>query len=196
MPMSRESVPLVEFGVARTCAHQKISKITAARVLDCRLLVHRQQIVEYDLRNIIVTMSRKVGRADPRVERTVAYLLRCPRSTVPEAMRASKFSLDESRDAAKQMAVRRAYGKASGGKATHHPPNQVETLSATTSTLSPLTNSPQRLQMVSLQLSTPRRSPRKLPSPKLKPKPRLIRKSLRAMQKARVNKLSSKRKHS
>ena len=62
-------------------------------------------------------MSRKGGHANPRAERTVAYLLRCPRSTVPEAMRASKFSLDESRDAAKQIAVRRAYGKASGGKA-------------------------------------------------------------------------------
>ena len=35
-------------------------------------------------------------------------LLRCPRSTVPEAMRACKFSDKESKDAGKQMAVHRA----------------------------------------------------------------------------------------
>ena len=33
-------------------------------------------------------MSGKGRCVDKRIERTVAYLLRCPRSTVPEAMRA------------------------------------------------------------------------------------------------------------
>jgi hypothetical protein len=45
---------------------------------------------------------------DKRIKRTVAYLLRCPRSTVPEAMRVCKFSDKESKDARKQMAVHRA----------------------------------------------------------------------------------------
>ena len=45
---------------------------------------------------------------EKRAERTVAYLLRCPRSTVPEAMRACRFSDKESKDSGKQMAVHRA----------------------------------------------------------------------------------------
>ena len=45
---------------------------------------------------------------DKRAERTIAYLLRCPRSTVPEAMRACRFSDKESKDSGKQMAVHRA----------------------------------------------------------------------------------------
>jgi hypothetical protein len=52
-------------------------------------------------------MSRKGWCVDKRIKRTVAYLLRCPRSTVPEAMRACKFSDKESKDARKQMAVHR-----------------------------------------------------------------------------------------
>ena len=45
---------------------------------------------------------------DVRIAHTVAYLLRCPRSSVPEAMRACKFSNKENKDARKQMAVHRA----------------------------------------------------------------------------------------
>jgi hypothetical protein len=46
----------------------------------------------------------------------IAYLLRCPRLSVPEGMRACKFSLEESENPAKQMAVRRSFAKATGGK--------------------------------------------------------------------------------
>jgi hypothetical protein len=53
-------------------------------------------------------MSGKGWCVDKRIKRTVAYLLRCPRSSVPEAMRACKFSDKESKDARKQMAVHRA----------------------------------------------------------------------------------------
>ena len=53
-------------------------------------------------------MSGKGWCADKRIGRTVAYLLRSPRSKVPEAMRACKFSDKESKDAGKQMAVHRA----------------------------------------------------------------------------------------
>ncbi len=45
---------------------------------------------------------------DKRIRRTVAYLLRCPRLTVPKGMRVCKFSNKESKDAGKQMAVHRA----------------------------------------------------------------------------------------
>ena len=53
-------------------------------------------------------MSGKGQCVDKRIERTFAYLLCCPRLTVPEAMPAWKFSDKESKDAGKQMAVRRA----------------------------------------------------------------------------------------
>ena len=54
---------------------------------------------------------------DVRIAHTVAYLLRCPRSLVPEAMRACKFTLDESASRSKQMMIRRSLGKkATGGK--------------------------------------------------------------------------------
>jgi hypothetical protein len=71
-------------------------------------------------------MSGRGGRADRRIERTVAYLLRCPRSTVPEVMRASKFSLAESSDLAKQMAVRWAYQKASSSNTKPPPPKSIQ----------------------------------------------------------------------
>ena len=104
---TESSCLLPNFWVVCTCAHRKIQKITAVGVLDCGILIHRRQIIEYDLQNIFVIMSRKGGHADLCVERTVAYLLRCPRSTVPEVMCASKSTLAESNDATKQMAVRR-----------------------------------------------------------------------------------------
>ncbi len=53
-------------------------------------------------------MSGKGQCVDKRAKHTVAYLLRCPRSTVPEAMGACRFSDKESKDAGKQMAVHRA----------------------------------------------------------------------------------------
>ncbi len=53
-------------------------------------------------------MSGKGWCVDKRIKCTVAYLLRYPRSTVPEAMRVCKFSDKESKDNWKQMAVHRA----------------------------------------------------------------------------------------
>ena len=54
-------------------------------------------------------MSGVQGRDDKHIARTVTYLLKCPASSVPQAMRACKYSDKESSDAAKQMAVRRAW---------------------------------------------------------------------------------------
>ena len=61
-------------------------------------------------------MSGKGWCVDKRIGRTIAYLLHCLRLTVPEAMRACKFSDKESKDAGKQMAVRRAPDKANSAK--------------------------------------------------------------------------------
>ncbi len=68
-------------------------------------------------------MSGKGWCVDKRIKRTVAYLLGCPRSTVPEAMRACKISDKESSNLGKQMAVRRARKKAAAGKRIALPPN-------------------------------------------------------------------------
>ena len=53
-------------------------------------------------------MSGRGRRVDPRIAHTVACLLRCPRSSVPEAMQACKFTLDESENRSKQMTIRRS----------------------------------------------------------------------------------------
>ncbi len=56
-------------------------------------------------------MLGRGGRADKRIAATVAYILKRPASTVPQAMRACKFSDKESKHTGMQMAVRRAPGK-------------------------------------------------------------------------------------
>ena len=61
-------------------------------------------------------MSGKGVAIDKQIAATVVYLKRCPASKVPKAMRACKFTDKESCNPAKQMAVRRAYAKALGGK--------------------------------------------------------------------------------
>ena len=66
-------------------------------------------------------MSGRGRRVDERIAHTVTFLLRCPGSTVPEAMRACKFSLEESLHPAKKMAVRRSFAKASACKAVAPP---------------------------------------------------------------------------
>ncbi len=61
-------------------------------------------------------MLGRGGHADKRIATTVAFILKCPASTVPQAMRACKFSDEESKHAGMQMAVRRARDKALAGK--------------------------------------------------------------------------------
>ena len=50
-------------------------------------------------------MSGRGQRVDVCIAHTVAYLLQCPRSLVPEAMRVCKFTLDESENRPKQMTI-------------------------------------------------------------------------------------------
>ena len=53
---------------------------------------------------------------DVRIAHPVAFLLRCPGSSVPEAMRVCKYTLKDSADRSMQMAIRRSFAKVSGGK--------------------------------------------------------------------------------
>ena len=78
-------------------------------------------------------------RADKHIERTIAYLLRCPASTVPEVMQACKYSTNESVYPAKQMAVRRAHQKVIDAKKKATPPNVINTLTVRVLTMSPQT---------------------------------------------------------
>ncbi len=76
-----------------------------------------------------VNMSGRGGHVDKRIAKAAAFKLCCQSASIPEAMRARKFSLAESSNPAKQMAVRRAYEKAIGGK-TKATPATVLLLSA------------------------------------------------------------------
>jgi hypothetical protein len=140
-------------------------------------------------------MSGRGGRADQRIAKAVAFKLRCPDARIPEAMLASKFTVVESQNPAKQMAVRRAYEKATGGKTKASCPNLVDLSTAGTSTVSPLTiqtTSAYAMTSQELSLSPPSMPP--TPGGSLlmrsKPKAKLIRKNSQEMQKVRINKLS------
>ena len=140
-------------------------------------------------------MSGRGGNKDGRVAHAVAFLLRCQGAKVPEAMRAVKFTLKESLNTTKQMAVRRAYTKAIGGK-TKSPFSVSVGVADNTSSLSPLTEEPTpttRTSVSQMEMT---------PSPchardgesivrKPKPKPRQIRKTASGMQKWRVNKFDA-----
>ena len=125
---------------------------------------------------------------DERITRTVTFLLRCPGSSVPEAMRACKFSMEESVHTVNQMAVRRSFSKANGGKAIDPPPNVIKALTVGTTTVSPLTNP-------TTAVGTPMtpRTPPMTPTTTMRPKPKqkLMRKSTVGMQKFRINNLEA-----
>jgi hypothetical protein len=137
-------------------------------------------------------MSGIGGCADKCMAATVAYILKCPVSTAPQVMRACKFSDKESKNAGKQMAVRRARDKAMAGKKRAFPPNVINALTVGKKSVSPLTTAvtrdttPSTPTMPSSTRST-RSSPRLA---KQKPMPKLIRRNSWAMQKVRVNKLT------
>ncbi len=100
---------------------------------------------------------------------------------MPEAMRAAKFTLEESSNAAKQMAVRRVYAKANGGKTKSPFPVSDDTATKRLS-LSPMTEPTSTAMNTVTQLDT-------LPPGQddgdvvTKPKPRQIQKTASGMQK-------------
>ncbi len=147
-------------------------------------------------------MSGRGQRVDVRIAHTVAYLLQCPRSLVPEAMRACKFTLDKSASRSKQMAIRRSFVKSTGGKL--FPPHDViDGATAGTTTVSPLTNqtsavrgpplTPMMLRMPTMQRTSPRTPtmPGGTRTTRPKPKQKLIKKLAGGMQKFRINKLAA-----
>ena len=129
-------------------------------------------------------MSGRGRQVDKRIAQTVSYLLRCPRSSVPEAMRACKYTLDESSHPTLQMAIRRSYAKATGGK-LKSPPEIIDKYSAAATTVSPMTNP---TYVVGGPPSTRPMTPMPMTP---KPKQKLIRKSARGMQKFRINRLAA-----
>jgi hypothetical protein len=75
---------------------------------------------------------------DECIAHTVAFMLWCPGSLVPEAMWASKYSLEESGNPVIQMAIRRSFAKATGGT-LKAPSVVIDALTAATTTVLPLT---------------------------------------------------------
>jgi hypothetical protein len=125
-----------------------------------------------------------------RIAHAVAFLLRCQGAKVPEAMRAVKFTPEESSDPTKQQAVRRAYTKAIGGKKKSPLPVSVDTM-ANTSYISPMTEPTSTTRTSAAPLETTPPPERDGDSITRKPKPRQIRKTASAMQKWRVNKFDA-----
>ncbi len=107
---------LVKFNAAPTSASKKVKRNHVTSVLDHQLLVPQLYNFEADGPKVFLNMSGKGQCADKCIRRTVPYLLRCPRSTVPEAMRVYKFSDKESKDARKQMAVHRTDSNATSNQ--------------------------------------------------------------------------------
>ncbi len=123
-------------------------------------------------------MSGMGGRADKRIVATILYISKYPALTVPQAIRACKFSDKESKNAGKQMAVRRARDKAMAGKKRAFPPNVIDASTAGKTSVSPLTTAvtcdttPSTPTMPGSTMSPTRSSSRLM---KQKPKPKLIR---------------------
>ena len=135
-------------------------------------------------------MSGKGWCVDKHIERTVAYLLRCPNWTVPEAMRACKFSDKESSNAGKQMAVRHAREKEDGGKRKALPPNLIDAPTVG-SAVSPMTAAVSGGTSTNSPPSTPKMpSSTRSTQSTSKSKMKRIRRSSQAMQKVRINKLA------
>jgi hypothetical protein len=139
---------------------------------------------------------------DVRITHTMAYLLWCPWLLVPEAMRACKFTLDESASRSKQMAIRRSFAKSTAGKLVP-PPDVIDAATAAMTTVSPLTNQtsavrgPPSTPTMPRTPTTQRMSPRTPTTPggmrttRPKPKQKLIRKLAGGMQKFQINKLAA-----
>jgi hypothetical protein len=142
-------------------------------------------------------MSGRGRRVDVRVAHTVTFLLRCPRSSVPEAMRACKYTFDESASRSKQMAIRRSFAKATGGELVAPPDVILAAVTATMTTVSPLTNQTSVVRGPSTPPTTTTTTTRMATTPGgtrttwPRPKPKLIRKLAGGMHKFRINKLAT-----
>jgi hypothetical protein len=132
---------------------------------------------------------------DERIAHTAAFMLRCPGSSVPEATRVSKYSLEESGNPAKQMAICRSFAKATVGK-LKAPSIVIDALTAATMTVSPLTTQTSTVRGLPSTLTMPRMpttptTPGGTRPTRPRPKQKLIRKLAGGMQKFRINKLAA-----
>jgi hypothetical protein len=138
-------------------------------------------------------MSGKGRGEDKCIANAVAFKIRCQGASIPEAMHATKFTLKESEDTAKQMAVRRAYQKAV--TANSNAPSAV-LVNRSLSLLLPLTDTvvassaAAATSVSSMRDSTTPRSPCTPSVVVPQPKEKQIQKTARAMQKHCVNKLA------
>ncbi len=106
-PMFHQSLP-GQILCGANISQQKSQKKSRYKCVRSSIIRSSTAQIDSDWPTVFLIMSGKGWCADKRIGSTVAYLLRCPRSTVPEAMRAWKFSDKESKDAGKQMAVHHA----------------------------------------------------------------------------------------
>jgi hypothetical protein len=122
---------------------------------------------------------------DVCIVHTVAYLLRCPRSSVPEAMWVCIFTLDKSASQSKQMAIRCSFAKSTSGKLVP-PPDVIDVATDATTTVLLLTNqtsvvrgppsTPTMPRMPTMQRTSPRMptTPNGTRTMRPKPKQKLI----------------------
>ena len=66
-------------------------------------------------------MPKNVAKQDNRFDAAVGYIKRCPKLTIPEAMKLANFSVQEQACRAMQMVLRRLLNKMKGGSALSPP---------------------------------------------------------------------------
>jgi hypothetical protein len=126
---------------------------------------------------------------DKRIAHAVSFKLRCPEVSIPEAVRATKFTLEESLNTAKQMAFRRAYEKAIGAQKNVPSAVSVTKSKRTGSSLSPMTELTATTASAAPQTPVQDDGADVVIQPK--PKPGQIRNTASGMQKRRVNKFDA-----
>ena len=118
--------------MVHTCTHQNIKKIQPHKCY----IADYSSIVDKSLNTIdqisYLTCQGRVG-VTTSASRVPLHLKLGAGASIPEVMRATKFTRKESEDPAKQMAVRRAYQKAVNA------PGAVLVNRRSSSELSPLT---------------------------------------------------------
>ena len=130
-------------------------------------------------------MSGRGGRVDKRITKAAVFKMRCQGALISEAMCASKFTLAESSNPAKQMAVCCAYEKAIGSK-TKAPATVSLATTSTGLSLLPLTESPRTRTTAQTGTQTPERHDDV--QIQLKPKAKQIQQTAPGLQKWQVNK--------
>jgi hypothetical protein len=117
---------------------------------------------------------------DNRIRHAEAFKLRCKEASIPKVLHACKFTLEESSNPAKQMAVCCAYEKAIGGNQRAPPVVIGALIAGTTLTVSPLTNQTGATPSIAVitvndQLSSPPLMPTTPGNKQTRPRPKLIR---------------------